>query len=271
MKMLLTSLTVLLAASAYAKSSNEYYFRPAAGASALELKYASASSTDVTEAAGDVKVTRGDIGIDYAYGLNADSALGIYTFTGQIETKAAGVTSKADGMGDLHVYYKGQADVWHYGADLGINTSKAKSDERSSGGPSIKLNGGGLWTSGSWNYGGDLAYTFLMERSDDSSPANKTTEGNILRIAGFGEYNYGSGFVGAELSDSMIADSKVKPANTTTKGESFLGLKVYANYDFTEMVQGLLSVEDNMHPKVSDNGQKAYTDMVLTAGVRLNF
>jgi hypothetical protein len=272
MKMFLTSLTLLLTATAFGKSTTEYYFQPAAGGSALELTYESAAATVKYDPSGESKVTAGDFHINYAYGLDANSALGIYTFSGTVETKTT-TTSKADGMGDLHLYYKGFSDFLHYGADLGINTAKNKTDNRSTGGPSINLNVGGLWTASGWNFGGDLTYRFLMERTDDSSPAQKTTEGNVVRVAGFGEYNYGSGFIGGELSDSMVADSKTKVSGTTTtnKGENYIALKAYGSLEFSDMVEGLLSIEDQMHPKISANSTKAYSETILALGVRLNF
>lgn len=268
MKMLLASLTVLLAASAYAKSSNEYFFQPEAGKSALEIQDAMTTATVKTDPATvDAKVNDNDIMLDYGYGLNANTTLGVRTSTGTDEVKVSGVSTKNTGMDDIQLYYKGQSDVWHYGADLALG-SKSKAKSRATGGNSIGLFGGGLWSADGWNYGGKLSYDYNLEHSDDSSPAVKTTGGDTLMIAAFGEYNYGSGFAGAELSNSSISDTKVKGGGTA-KNAGNMAIKLYGSYDFNETCTGLLSLTDAMVAKVT--GMKAYNAMIVMAGVRLNF
>ncbi len=273
MRMLLIALTVLSTASAFAKTATEYYFQPAGGASALELTYEKGNATIKFDPVGESKREIADIRLDYAYGLSDNAAVGFYTFTGENKLKSGGGTQKADGMGDLHAYYKGISDSFYYGADLGFNTEKFKSDNRSTGGPSLKVNGGYLANSGSVNYGGDLSYLYKMERTTDSTPAVKATGGDILRLALFGEYNYGSGFLGGEVASNSVGEAKFKQSGTTTTGKSSsnTSLKFYGTYDFSQMVQGLAFIENQMFPKSTAAGNKAYTATLLSLGARINF
>jgi hypothetical protein len=291
MKMLLITLTTLASAFAMAKGTNEYFFQPSAGGNAVDIGYGYANLPvkDENKLSGTEtknEETMGDLVVHYQYGLNESNALGVYTFVGSEKVKTDTDSHSTSGMGDIHLTYKGFMDVWHYGADLGVNTAKQKFktngnlDNRSTGGMSLDLDFGGLWASNGWNYGAKADYIIMFERTiDDPAVANediKVTEGNTARIAGFGEYNYGHGFFGGELSYNMKADQKSKVSGTTTteKADNFLGVMLYGTYDFTEMVEGLLSIQENMHSKhdASDTTSvKAYAETDAFVGVRLNF
>ena len=267
-------LTTLIASFAFAKSTNEYFFQPADGKNKLDLFYEMANAKVDFEGGGNSKLTISDFHVDYAYGLNANNALGVHTFSGTSKSKlSTGTTTTADGMGDLHVYYKGFMDMWHYGADLGISTAKEKSDNRATGGHSIALYGGGLWTNGAWNFGPKLTYTIFMERTDDSSPEVKTTGGNVLNVAGFAEYGFGEGFIGGELAFISEDKSTLKQsgASTSVKGNTATSIAAYATYSFNETVDGIFKVTDYMVAKNSDTGIKAYSLMMIDLGVRINF
>ncbi len=272
MKMLLIALTVLSTGSAFGKASTEYFFQPASGASAIELTYEKTDATIKFTPSGELKVEGNDVRVDFAHGLSENAAVGFYTFSGELKSKSGSTTiSKADGMGDIHFYYKGISDSLYYGADLGVNTEKSKADSRSTGGLSLKGNVGYLGSASSLNYGGDVSYNYKMERTNDSTPATKTTGGDELKLAVFGEFNYGTGFLGAEVASLSISERENKRLNvtTTTKSSSPTSLKLYGTFDFSQMVQGLLSLENRMIPK--ETGTKAYTVSTLSAGVRINF
>ena len=287
-KMILTAVITMAATTAFGKATTEYYFQPAAGAQAVELKYSMNADPIKTETGGtetDGAVTTADFNIDYAYGLNETAAVGVYTFTGSQKTKAGATDSTASGMGDLHVYYKGFSDMIHWGADLGINMGKSKANaagettNRSSGGLSLKGNVGVLANSAEWNYGGDFSITLPQERTADNNGTDiKATGGNVTKLAGFAEYNYGMGFVGGELAYIMVGDTTVKTTpETKLKGEGFLQLTGNASYDFNDMATGLLSIgleQHSAHDQTDGAGAakvKAYMGTNVALGVRLNF
>lgn len=276
MKLLTVAIMTLATTAAYAKSNTEYYFQPAAGQSALTAAYLMSSTSIKADnaAATETKMTGSDVALDYGYGLTESSTVGGYLFSGSMKTEqGAAPSTTANGMSDLHVYYRAFSNIWHYGADLGVNMGKAKADARSTGGMSVKVNAGALLSSDAWNYGGDLALTFPMERTTEVTGGDtKTTGGMATRVAAFGEYNYGMGFVGAELAQNMVAkttDKTVAGVETETASDNFLSVMPYASYDFSDMVTGLLSYEMDMHG--SRTGVKAYTTNVIALGARFNF
>lgn len=288
MKLFTLAIVTLATASAFAKSNNEYYFQPAAGASAVELSYQMDVKPAKNETAGvetDNKQEMSDFYLNYAYGLNENNAIGAETFFGSNKMTDGTTTHTADGMGDIHLFYKGFTGMWHYGADFGINTEKIKidtvstlQDNRSSGGMSLKANVGLLMNSDALNYGADLSYTMPMERSVDMTPEVKLTGGNMLKLAPFLEYNWGMGFIGGELSYNMVDDLKSKVSGVTStfmKGESFMGLNLYGTFDFNETFTGLLDLGMNMHQEhdtaTAGTKAKAYTETIAKLGVRMSF
>ncbi|MFN7727647.1 MAG: hypothetical protein ACK5P7_00660 [Bdellovibrio sp.] len=287
-KMILTAVITMAASTAFGKASTEYYFQPAAGAQAVELQYSMNADPIKTESGStetDAGVTTADFNLNYAYGLTETAAIGVYTFTGSEKTKSGSSDSSASGMGDLHVYYKGFSDMIHWGADLGINMGKSKSNaagettNRSSGGLSLKANVGVLMNASEWNYGGDLSITLPQERTADANGTDiKTTGGNVTKLAGFAEYNYGMGFVGGELAYIMVGDTTRKTTpEEKRKGEGFLQLTGNASYDFNDMATGLLSIGLEQHSSrdLTDSAGsakvKAYMGTNVALGVRLNF
>jgi len=287
MKLLSVAVVTLAAASAFAaKSNTEYYYQPAGGQQEVQLTYGMDSKPAKLDTAGtDLKTETSDINVAYWYGLSEGNAIGVHTFYGSLKDTASDHT--ATGMGDIFLGYKGFSDMWHYGFDLGIATSKIKIDStsggvdnRSSGGMSLKPNVGILVGAGALNYGADLSYDYLMERSVDNTANTKLTDGNILKLAPFIEWNYGMGFLGGELSYNMVGDTTVKSdgaADSKTKGEGYINAKVFASYDFSDMVTGLADVGMGMHPShdqtdaAGTDTVKAYTETAVNIGVRLNF
>lgn len=289
--MKLVSMAIITLASATAMAAGpktEYFFRPDGGKQALELKYRMnvlPAKVAVGTVETDVKQEINDFYFTYAYGLSDNHTLGVETFFGSNKMTFGTTNHTADGMGDLHLFYKGFAGMWYYGADLGLNMGKIGYDEtsgfvdnRSSGGMSLKASAGLLMTSEALNYGADLSYMLPFERQQDDADATKYTGGNTLRLAPFIEYNWGMGFVGAELAYTMIDDTTEKDNNgeTKNKGESYLSLALNGSYDFNEMATGLLTLGMGMHPERditagSTNKLKAYTETIASLGVRLNF
>lgn len=287
-KMILAAVVSMAATTAFAKATTEYYFQPAAGAHAVELEYGMDSDPIKTSTGGtdtDAKTTVNDFRLNYGYGLNETTTLGVYTFTGSLKTESGASSSTASGMGDIFLYYKGFADMIHWGVDLGINMGKTKFNaageqtNRSSGGMSIAANVGVLANSAEWNYGADLRIALPQERTADNNGTDiKSTGGNTTKLAGFGEYNYGMGFVGAELAYMMVGDRTVKSTpETKLKGEGYLALTGYASYDFNDMATGLLSIgleNHSEHDETDGAGSakvKAYMGTNVALGVRLNF
>lgn len=286
-KMILAAVVSMAATTAFAKATTEYYFQPAAGAHAVKIDYRMGSAPAKTETAGgvesDYKITTNDLYLDYGYGLNETTALGAYIFNGSAKTTVGTKDTTASGMGDLHLYYKGFADMIHWGVDLGVNMGKAKADKRGTGGLSIAANVGVLANSAEWNYGGDLKFVMPMERTTEAATAGqndeKITGGNLIKLAGFAEYNYGMGFLGAELAYNMLSDrtEKATAGETKYKGEGFLSLTGNASYDFNDMATGLLSIgleNHSEHDETDGAGSakvKAYMGTNVALGVRLNF
>jgi hypothetical protein len=281
--------TMATTAAFAAKSNTEYYFQPAAGASAVELRYnmdirPAQIETPVTLAVTDAKSETNDFYLNYAYGLNESNALGAFLTSGSTKLTVGTSSSTGSGLGDLHLFYKGFAEMWHYGVDLGFSTEKIKNDaagnvsNHSSGGNSLKANIGMLMNSAAWNYGADLSYIYLLERTIDGS-TTKYKDGNTVKLAPFIEYNYGMGFLGAELSYAMAGDTTSDTGGTTykIKGDTSTGLALNGSFDFNEMATGLLTVGMNMHGAHDSTDQlgttkvKAYTETVASLGVRLNF
>ena len=280
-KMILAAVVSMAATTAFAKATTEYYFQPAAGAHAVELNYVMTADPGKAESTGgdvDVKRTTNDLVLDYAYGLNETTTLGAYTFSGSSKTTVGTTETTASGMGDLHLYYKGFADMIHWGVDLGVNMGKAKSDKRGTGGLSIAANVGVLANSAEWNYGGDLMIALPQERTTENTSGadTKTKGGNVTKLAGFAEYNYGMGFAGGELAYVMVADTDDGSASKT-KGEGYLMLTGNVSYDFNDMATGLLSIGvENHSARDSDDSAsptklKAYMGTNVALGVRLNF
>jgi len=287
MKRISLAVITLASASALAagKSNTEYYFQPASGAQAVEVKYRMDIRPAKSESAGvttDEKEELNDLYLNYTYGLNENNAVGAEISLGNDKTFSGTNSHTATGLGDVHAFYKGISGIWHYGADLGVNLNKIKidsattlQDNRSSGGMSVRVDGGVLLTSGEINYGASLAYAIPLERQFDNADV-KITGGNILKIAPFVEYNWGMGFVGAELAYNMVSDSTLKAGgtDTTVKGTSYTTLLANGSYDFTETVTGLLSLGMGLHPehdKDATTKAKAYTETIASLGVRMNF
>lgn len=285
------TITTLAASAAFAaKSNTEYYFQPANGQSAVELRYIMDVSPRQTQTAPAAAVDNGrtetnDVSLNYAYGLNESNTLGAALLTGSTKYTSSGVSSTGSGLGDFHLFYKGSADIWHYGVDLGINTEKIKQDattgnqsNHTTGGLSAKAFVGVMMNSGATNYGADLSYLMPFERTVDVTNV-KIKDGNIIRLAPFAEYNYGMGFLGAELSYAVAADTNITAVNTSTttaKGDTQTGLNLYGSFDFNEMATGLLNVGMVMHGEhdatsVAGTTVKAYTETIASLGVRLNF
>lgn len=288
MKLLALATITLASVSAFAagKSNTQYYYQPSAGVNAVTATYKMDISPGKTESSGvesDDKSELSDIYLNYAYGLNDNNAFGAELFFGSNKQTKGANSHTANGMGDLHLFYKGFTDMWHYGADFGIATEKIKTDttgnfvdNRSTGGMSLKVNGGLLMSSGALNYGADLSYIAAFERSVDSTTDIKVTGGNVLKIAPFVEYNWGMGFVGAELSYNTVSDvtTKVSGTESTSKVGSFAGLMAYGTFDFNDMFTGVLGLGMNMYQDVTQsNGDKdkAYTETVADLGVRMTF
>lgn len=287
MKRISLALVTLASASAFAagKSNTEYYFQPASGAQAVEVKYRMDIQPAKSESAGvttDEKAELNDLYLNYAYGLNDNNAVGAEVSLGNDKTSSGTTSHTATGAGDIHAFYKGFSGIWRYGADLGVNLNKIKidsatnlPDNRSSGGMSVRVDGGVLLTSGEINYGANLAYAIPLERQVDNADV-KITGGNTLKIAPFVEYNWGMGFVGAELAYNMVSDSTLKAGgtDTTVKGESYTTLLANGSYDFNETVTGLLSLGMGLHPEHDEDATtkaKAYTETIASLGVRMNF
>jgi len=288
MKLLSLAIITLASASAFAagKSNTEYYYQPSAGGQAVTATYTMDIRPGKTSTSGvesDSKSELSDIYLNYVYGLNDNNAFGAETFFGSNKITSNGTTHTANGMGDLHAFYKGYTDMWHYGADLGIaldkikvDTATNKQDNRSTGGMSLKVNGGLLMNSGALNYGADLSYLMPFERTIDATPETKVTGGGVLKLAPFIEYNWGMGFVGAELSYNSVSDYTFKTSlgESTTKGESYMGLLAYGTFDFNDMFTGILELGMNMHQDVDQSAtvkDKAYTETIASLGVRMNF
>ncbi len=292
MKMLLISLTTLASAFAMGKASTEYYFQPAADANAVEVIYNMSSAPSEIENAGvttDLDSTANDVILRYIRGIDDKQAWGAYTFFGtkEYEEDTAGVKTNntANGMGDIHVFYKMFTDdAWHFRADLGVNTEKAEQDadalfdNRSSGGSSINLRGGRMWTKDAWNYGGDLSYLLLLERTiDNPGPEIKQTGGDVIKLAGFGEYNHGKGFAGAELAYNVVNEIKSKAgrASATSDPENFVSASLFGTWEFTEMITALVRYDQASHtgrdigPGASEI--KAFTETGINLGARINF
>jgi hypothetical protein len=291
MKAFCAAIATIAAASSAFAAKTEYYYQPAAGKQALELSYdykdvPAKIDNGTTES--DFKVQSNDLVIDYAYGFNANNAIGANTFFGNAKTTSGSNDNTASGLGDIHAYYKGFTDIWHYGADLGLSLDKMKmvqksgssfQDNRSSGGMSFKANGGLLIDDGGLNYGADLSYTHFFERETDETPASKTTGGDTVKVAGFTEYNYGPGFVGGELSYNLVSSETIAQsgsADAKSKAEGFFGLKVNGSYDFNEMFTGLASIGFDMHSthdlaEDSTTEIKAYNATEIKIGARMNF
>ena len=292
MKMLAISLTTIVSALAMGKASTEYYYQPAAGVNAVELIYSNSAAPLENEVLGvktDLKTTASDFIIRYARGIDERHAWGLYTFFGSKEynndSSGTNVKHTADGMGDIHAFYKAFfGDNMHWDADLGVNTEKVKIDtasgsvdNRSTGGSSLKLGIGKMWTDNSWNYGADLSYLALFERTVDNAASTKLTGGDNIKLAGFGEYNHGNGFVGAEIGYNAAGDLKTKTSGVTStlKAENFFNLKLYGTYEFNEMWTGLLSFNDAMHADqdiTPGTGQSnAYNETTFNVGARMTF
>lgn len=288
MKLLSLAIITLASASAFAanKSTTEYYFQPSAGGQAVEAKY----NMDIKpgkqdSGSGDVddKHELSDFYLNYAYGLNDGNALGAEINFGSDKITLGTTSHTATGMGDINLFYKGFTGMWHYGANLGINTDKIKmdtttniQDNRSSGGMSLKVNGGLLMSNGAINYGGDLSYTMPFERQVDDTAGSKITGGNTLKIAPFVEYNWGMGFLGAELAYNMVDDMTYKSSGSETKikGEGYTTLMLNGSFDFNDMCTGLLALGMGMHPDhdvSTTTKEKAYTETIASLGVRVNF
>jgi hypothetical protein len=290
MKLLALSIVTLATASALAagKSTTEYYYQPSAGVNAVEAKYLMdlrPGKTDDGTGEKDQKYEMSDFYLNYAYGLNDNNAFGAELFFGSQKITSDTTSHTANGMGDIHLLYKGFTDMWHYGADLGISTAKIKldtatnlQDNRSSGGMSLKVNGGVLMNSGAINYGADLSYLMPFERQIDDANSTKLTGGNTLKLAPFVEYNWGMGFLGAELAYNMVDDLTIKSGafETKMKGESYLSLMLNGSFDFTDSTVGLLSLGMGMHPEHDETSAgttkvKAYTETIASLGVRMTF
>lgn len=286
MKKLLVLAAMMTSSAAFAKGTTEYYFQPAAGASALTLSYSMKSAPVKTETSGtesDAKVAINDFGIDYAYGLGEAMALGAKTGTGSMKVTTTS-DATASGMTDLHLYFKGFSDMIHYGVDLGVSPGKSKKDSsgnlsnRYSGGMSLAANVGVLMAGSGMNYGGDLSYTMPLERTVDNNGSDvKVTGGSTIKLAGFMEYDYAVGMFTGELSYNMVADSTEKAtSDTKLKGESFLGLNLQGTYDFNEMVTGIasLGLENHSSHDYTDAGTtkvKAYMATNVMLGARIGF
>lgn len=272
MKKLLVLAALMSATAANAKTTTEYYLQPGAGGSALTLDYNMGSATVKSASDVETKATSGLFDINYAYGLNDTMAFGFHTDTGSVKTEVASTSTTASGLGDLHAYMAGFSDMIHYGVDLGLNTAKSKSDNRSSGGLSLMGHVGVLSSSGAWNFGGDLAYTLPMERTtDNSGTESKVTGGNEMKLAGFAEYNYGMGFIVGELSHNTLAESTTKTGATESKSkaDSALGLSVKGTYDINEMATAFAGIA--MYNVGSNDDHKAYSSNVITLGAHLFF
>lgn len=273
MRLLSIAVVTLATAAAYAKSNTEYYFQPSANQSAVELKY----DMDTKPMDGQ-KLTQNDLYFRYLYGLSETNTVGVYFANGSIKSDVDG-SDTASGMTDLHPFWEAYSDMWHYGVDLGINTGKAKSTARTSGGLSLAGHVGVLMASGAMNYGADLRYTMPFERSVDDTAGTKYTGTNTTKLAVFGEYNYGMGFVGAELAYSMIGDTTVKTnaGEAKSKGESDMSIALNGSYDFNDMWTGLLTVASISHPEhdADDSAApakvKAYSETDIQIGVRATF
>jgi hypothetical protein len=291
MKLLSVAVITLAAASAFAaKSNTEYFFQPAAGQSALELSYMMSSASPKTDSTPEVetKITSNNLMVDYAYGLADNSTVGGYITSASGKIESGGTETTSSGMGDLHAYWNGSMDAWHYGVDLGISLAKQKLDaatgnpkNAASGGMSIGGHFGGLWNSGAWNYGGNLTLMMPLERSyeiDGGTGGGKITGGMTTTLAGFGEYNYGMGFFWGELAYNMVGDTTNKPdagGESKIKAESFPSLTIGATYDFNDMVTGMLSYAMQMHGAhdYDDAGTKlkAYNGTMMNIGARISF
>ena len=292
MKTLAISLITIISTLAMAKATNEYYYQPAAGVNAVEVVYSNTATPMENETLGvktDLKSTASDFIIRYARGLDEKRAWGLYTFFGSREfnddSSGTNVKHTADGMGDIHAFYKAfWGDNMHWDADLGVNTEKIKihtasglADNRSTGGSSLKLAIGKMWTDNAWNYGADLSYLALFERTVDNAASTKLTEGNTVKLAGFGEYNHGNGFVGAEIGYNGVGDLKTKTSGVTStlEAENFFNIRIYGTYEFNDMWTGLLSFNDAMHADQDitpgTTQSNAYNETNFNIGARYTF
>lgn len=289
MKLLSLAIVTLASASALAagKSTTEYYYQPSANMNAAQAKYVmdiQPGKTDTNGTESDQKNEMSDLYLNYAYGLSDNNALGAEIFFGSNKITSGNTSHTANGMGDIHAFYKGFTGMWHYGADLGISTAKIKmdsatnmQDNRSSGGMSVKVNGGLLMNSGDINYGADLSYLLPFERQIDDATGTKVTGGNTLKLAPFVEYNWGMGFLGAELAYNMVDDLTIKSTSEIKlKGESYMSFMLNGSFDFNDKVTGLLSLGMAMHPEHdqqsgSTTKVKAYTETIASLGARMTF
>lgn len=289
MKLLSIAIVTLASASALAatKSTTEYYYQPTAGVSAIQARYLMDMKPMKSDTGGvetDQKSEIGDFYLDYLYGMSEGNALGVELVFGSNKLTNGATSHTATGMGDINLFYRGFSGMWHYGANIGVNTEKVKEDaatglqdNRSSGGMSLKLNVGVMQSKAETNYGVDLSYAMPFERQFDDAAGTKLTGGNTLRLAPFVEYNWGMGFVGAELAYNMMDDTTVKAAaEVKVKGESYLSLILFGSYDFNESTTGLLSLGMASHPEhdfltTGTTKMKAYTETLASIGVRYSF
>ena len=281
MKFLTVTALTLVTSAAFAKSNTEYFYLPSAAQSALTVDYSTKAHTD-DDGTSSPKTTTSDIGLDYQYGLSEGNVIGAHTFSGSSKSDAANSTTK-NGLGDIFIDYKGAMNLWHYGAELGINMGNMKDDNRSSGGMTLNANFGGLWSSNAWNYGFNIGLGYPFDRkAETGTPTTnlKETGGTSAMIAAFGEYNYGMGFIVGELAEHMIQDTTIStdPATTDLKVKAFnyTSLKLEGTYDFNDMITGLLSYEADLLPShdvtgASTTSYKSTTDSIAMLGVRFVF
>ncbi len=287
MKFFCLTVISLISAAAGARSNTEYYFQPAGGRSLAEVQFETVSNpAKITVVGGtggesNFGTTTNDINLRYAYGLSDGNAIGVFTGFGSLKYSIATTDRNASGLRDVNLFYKGFSDIWHYGAILGVSTSKTKIENgfpknRSSGGLSVGANLGAMWSSGAMNYGADLSYLHPFERSYDDG--TKLTSGSVLKFAPFYEYNYGMGFVGAELSYNVVRDMAAKQpgqADVEVKGQNYAALKLFGSYDFNESWTGLLNLSAGMHNdhdyNDKGNAEKAYVETGINVAIRCNF
>lgn len=289
----LAVLVFVVQSSSYAEAiESEYYFQPKSNQSAFTALYSLTSAPleqRIDSLSSDIDARSQDILLRYEYGLDEKKTIGVYSFLGfkEYESKispGSDNTNTANGVGDIHIYLKGIEGDFRYTIDLGVNVDESKidpttglQDNRTSGGSSLTLRAGRIWTYLSWNYGLDSSILILGERKLNETSTFKEQGGNIFRVAWFSEYNFGTGFAGFELAYNLIDQIKVKTnTRTLTMGsESFPRVVLFGSWILTDNWAAIVRLEQTFHegqnltPTISEF--KGYVETAYSLGVRSSF